>query len=207
VILADESGRGFICGIITTLQLKMTNKKKAKSASADAQKIFQYAELFRQGSLLLTKDMMERVVPPHHWAMGLNVPVNVLSAFCLELYLKALITIDTGVTPWGHDLEQLFNALGLGRQQQGEKMWIECCKRDPTWEPMERQAKMKFDFRYCLKMSKNAFEEFRYAYEGNVKGYLLNHLDGIIREIILKDKPDWKVEKWPGWMSSSLDGT
>lgn len=84
----------------------------------------------------------------------LSVPGVVCSAFAAELALKAILTVE-GTPATGHDLAKLFDAVSLPVQR----------KIFPPMRLSEDQFKSK------LRLSANAFKEWRYIYE-SAGGYI-----------------------------------
>ncbi len=135
---------------------------------------------------------------PEKWAF-LAQPYMALLAFASELYLKCIHTIDSGVTPPGHDLKRLFDALPSLRQRWILGCWDQLHRRPEylkMWADMEGATgeHMPRDLPSILTACARGFEDMRYIYE-NPKGpkfYGLDDFPDVVRSAILQIHPDWK---------------
>ena len=121
-------------------------------------------------------------------------------ALACELYLKSLITIETGGFPReAHDLQKYLSHLSKDAQDQirssatisGEqrlKQWQETAKANGDPVPPN------YDFDTALGASRKAFENWRYVFEKEFKpgeawqgGEIMN----AVRNIIIGRHPEW----------------
>jgi len=78
------------------------------------------------------------------------VPAVVCQAFAIELYLKALLTLEKGKAT-GHKLSDLFGELSAEMQS---KVWTSL-------------SLSEIDFKHRLKADSSAFVEWRYVFESD----------------------------------------
>ena len=78
------------------------------ATSLDPREIFRAAEQFNAAGAVLVRPL------------DLALPLSVTHAFALELYLKSLLVIETGVPARGHDLLTLFQQLPEGHKQRSK---------------------------------------------------------------------------------------
>ena len=141
---------------------------------------------------------------------GGNPPLNPLHAsavvtnlaFSAELYLKCLIQIETGqMIKSDHDLHKLFLKLPETTRQEIEKPFNAIISKPPAYDvsslPPDAQAamlKQPKNLIEALKAGGNAFIEWRYLYEvdeSNRNIFSLFPLPAILRDVIIKRKPEW----------------
>jgi hypothetical protein len=134
---------------------------------------------------------------------GLVLPTAVCGAFCVELYLKCLETLDWNRNPKpGHNLETLFGRLKPATQQLAEKYFDELASLDPMWAPVFALAKaqredLQPNLRSILKACATAFEKIRYSYEGIGSSYHLGSFEDALRRVILERRRDWAPLAYP----------
>jgi HEPN domain-containing protein len=127
------------------------------TASGDAKSIFDFAEDFFQGLNQLHR-ADRRVKLKIVWSIG------TLSAFTSELYLKCLITRESGKPPRGHYLKNLFDRLSPITQQLLERQWSDITiRREATYRQTqaERGKPMPRELRTCLREGNKGFELLR----------------------------------------------
>jgi hypothetical protein len=175
---------------------KTGSRSPSRRKSIDGQSIFRLAEAFR-GSAQLISQLISLGLSDHF-----RFPCGVNHAFAMELYLKCLITIETGFTHPTHDLENLFNYLSSHTRKTIERYYDEIRAEDPLciafaqWlerhgENPEEHLRLKS----ALSKSAKAFEVLRYPYEGEEDhNYILGPLEIAARRIILELKPEWNPE-------------
>jgi HEPN domain-containing protein len=155
-----------------------------------AHKIFRTAEIF----YAVERQMLDEI---YHQRLVAHIPMAVNGAFAMELYLKALCTLDLGSTPKGHKLADLFRLLKSTTQQQIED-------RFNAWKTAEEMeidqgevVSIPVDLRDFLERSTDAFTVFRYAFEpGSAKkgtGYFLGDVTPAVRRVIVDRHPNWKA--------------
>jgi len=84
-------------------------------------------------------------------------PQIVLDAFCIELYLKCIATIETGKTPRGHDLwSELFVPLTPESRRRITNHYKDV---------LAATSVPALNIEDALQQSAGAFESFRYLYE------------------------------------------
>jgi hypothetical protein len=152
--------------------------------SADPKAMFSTAEVFRFGSGILSRHMPD-----------LMFPMVMCASFSLELYLKSLVLLESGTAERGHNLETLFSKISPASQGAIRKNYE---KKRSVQDAMLAASNVpplpKADFDFVLHASAEAFENFRYAYEGIVKdqtGWLAGPIGECVRERIIELHPDW----------------
>jgi len=144
------------------------------------------------GSLTLT--------PNTQLAAQVVQPTMVLSAFTTELFLKCLICLETGLTPQGHHLFELFEQLTPATRAKIIHLWDTHIvpHREPEWKFIESKQysgakKFQRDLPGALSDSSRAFEKIRYSYEPNSQDgdFNIGDLPRILRRVILEMKPEW----------------
>jgi hypothetical protein len=171
----------------------MAKKSTSKPAAApDPLEIFVTAESFFAASTHLHRDLLGPK-PDRR----LIIPTTVLRAFALELHMKCLIALETGTSPWGHSLKDLFNALPIGIQLQAEKSFKANLKNNPAVRAAAQDASVT-SLTEALVSGDLIFERLRYFHEliaqGSSSGkgsFLLGDVHKAVREAILKRKPEW----------------
>lgn len=152
--------------------------------SADPKAMFSTAEVFRAGSGVLSRHMPD-----------LMFPMVMCASFSLELYLKSLVLLESGAAERGHNLETLFSKVSPDSQHAIRANYE---KKRAEQDAMFAAAKVpplpKTDFDFVLHASAEAFENFRYAYEGIVKdqtGWLAGPIGESVRKRIMELRPEW----------------
>jgi hypothetical protein len=173
----------------------------AKPPIAAAQ-VFEHAECFYQASAVLRNQLPVRLRPDHfeniHAAVTLTEPLIVLDALTSELFLKCLICIETGGTPHGHDLKKLFDQLSEATRTSIQSFWDSeiATLRRKKWDDLERFGlRLPRDLPSALAKGTNAFERYRYSYEGNTEDlhYYLEDLPPLLERVILEMKPEFEA--------------
>ncbi len=120
--------------------------------------------------------------------------------FRARAYLKCLRAVEFGQYFEGHDLKSLYDDLGDDTKREIERRHA-LCERDLAELAAKQGAAVPTDLDSLLQAGKNAFTDFRYAYEmipaGTVWG--LDALMLIVKHLIL--------EKQPAFQSLQLDQT
>jgi hypothetical protein len=170
--------------------------------SIAAEKVFEHAECFYQASLVLRTHLPVRLRPDHfdniHAAVTLTEPLIVLDALTCELFLKCLICIETGSTPRGHDLKQLFDQISEATRTRIQNVWDDeiAVRKRQSWEKLERLGlKIARDLPSALAKGTKSFELYRYSYEGNTQDlhYYLEDLPALLEQLILEIKPEFEA--------------
>jgi hypothetical protein len=80
-----------------------------------------------------------------HNVATLAEPLAVLSALTTELFLKCLICIETGDTPRGHDLKELFDQLSVATRTRIQDLWDSgiAVVRSTKWDEVEGIGALK----------------------------------------------------------------
>jgi len=121
------------------------------------------------------------------------MPWGVNVAFCIELYLKCLITIEKGTKVGGHDLESLFSNLTKQTRETLIKEWDSFVTTSVEKQKM-RSDGYSTDLPSELKRSKNAFQWLRYEHEDLSKtgsGLTIGPLMIMLRDVIISMHPEW----------------
>lgn len=156
--------------------------------------IFEQGDCFYQALAILCN------VHPDNIEIGviLGEPVMVLGALTIELFLKCLVCIETGVAPRGHNLKELFDGLSEATKKRIQHSWDTgiAVRRSAEWDQMERAVGVKIarDLPTALAVGSKSFELIRYSYEGNTKNlqYYLQDLPALLGRVILEMKPEFK---------------
>lgn len=178
--------------------------KHGKTSGGEKKKVeakanFDAAEHFRAASLLLAKQLKEKP--------SLGIPFVVLAAFSCELHLKCLLRIEDVEPKGGHNLETLYKQLSDGSKAQ---IWA-CCfalSRFPAfgsgdvrhlnaWYQHQKTPMPKNEFDHMLHISSEAFDNFRYHFEGGggEMAWCANDLSDCIRGRIITLRPEWAPPK------------
>lgn len=161
--------------------------KKRRSKESDPELIFRLAEAFVAGCVA----MQESVKMGNPNILPLVVATNV--SFATESYLKCLRMLEVGEYFEGHDLETLFDDLPEAVRREIELRHAKCEKTQLIFTKMH-EAKLPTDLRSLLKIGRNSFQEFRYAYEEIPEKavWALDILMLIVKHLILEKRPDWE---------------
>ena len=157
-----------------------------RTKAVDPKLVFQAAESFRAGSLILA----------NHGLLPYLFPMVVCSAFSLELYLKCLILIEGGKSGSLHDLEKLFSKITPESRKIVRASYE--ARRPKVNAGLATIPVPKTDFDFVLHWSAKAFEHFRYAFEGLVhsqEGWMAGPICDCVRERIVELRPDWKIRE------------
>lgn len=176
------------------------------SSKHEAVNIFVVAEQFRIADKMLNLFLQgELTYRDQRLAYDVSTPMVTCAAFALELYLKCLISMETGNAPPNrHELDELFKLLHPDTQksirdyfdQNGgdtiafvKAQFVKAQKSQPT-----------INFDYILRTSRRAFPIVRYIYEGlpAEQGWLGEVVMEGARAIILKRFPHWKDARQSG---------
>lgn len=174
-----------------------TDGAAARSKNHDPRDIFSNACDWMLASQMLVDAVVEQ------GARQVVVPGVLCRAFATELLLKSLVTIDTGGTPWGHELKDLFELTS-----QDSKAWIRRyydahCEGDRRAyeDSIARGARITepFSLDWALATSSECFTTMRYGYEWasdisipSGHGWTANVLPEAVLARILEIRPDWK---------------
>lgn len=141
--------------------------------------------------------------------------VLTLSAFSSELYLKALLCLETGRFWPGHNLKNLFRNLSSASRNRIEKVWdAHFQSMLPKYRAISRLNGLPVpsgNLIDALNHGAQAFEAFRYAFEGDLPDFFIADLPQIMDEVISAIKPDWKALRsspptFLGQIDPKLDG-
>lgn len=130
----------------------------------------------------------------------------VLSALCTELFFKCLVCIETGLTPQGHHLSDLFEQVTPTSKKTICHLWDTQIvpARDAHWKiietslrkaaPQRGEVLFKRDLPSALAAANRAFERIRYSYEPESINYsfYIGDMPRVMRRVILAMKPEWK---------------
>lgn len=130
----------------------------------------------------------------------------VLSALCTELFFKCLVCIETGLTPQGHYLFDLFEQLEPNTQKEITHLWDTQIvpAREPHWgiievnlrkeAPGRPQIIFKRDLPSALAAANRSFERMRYSYEPDSiqHSFYIGDMPRVLRHTILARQPEWR---------------
>lgn len=120
--------------------------------------------------------------------------VVVLAAFASELFIKCIVTLESGRQPAGHDLAALFSKISRAVRTKIEKRWdIEFApKRAEQLDAVEKDLGIKIprDFNSLLRVGAKSFAQMRYAHEQQPAGnFFLVDFPLLLRATIIDMKP------------------
>jgi hypothetical protein len=124
-------------------------------------------------------------------------PQMVISALSSELYLKCLICLETGGTPKGHRLADLYGLLSADLKSRIQHLWDNevVPLREPNWKIVEAHSLQRIarDLPTALQVANKAFERIRYSYEParDKSQFYIDDLPTVLVKIILQVKPEW----------------
>ena len=148
----------------------------------DPQGVFKTAEVFRTSSFILA----------NHGLPTCMFPMVMCASFSLELYLKCLILIEGNTYGKLHDLNKLFLKTKVDSQKKIRANYEPLkARKDAMFSAMKGVPTPRTDFDFVLSASAKAFENFRYAFEGNVPdqtGWLASEISECVRERIVELK-------------------
>jgi len=166
----------------------------------DPANIFTVAEQFRSADKMLNLMLRQELTyEGHPVPFDVSIPMVTCAAFALELYLKCLISMETGDRPPNtHDYVRLFGLLhndsktairNYFDKNSGDTVTV--IKR--AFEQSGRPAPT-VDFDYVLSVSRRAFPIARYLYEGvpAEQGWVAETIMEGARRTILKRFPHWE---------------
>lgn len=184
----------FFVASISSLDLVMA---KPDLKGIDPLKIYMHARGF-----YLAEEILSNVDLNNDPQMGMEISEAgiVLSALNIELFLKCMVCIETGLTPQGHFLDRLYSRVSDKTRQRIESIWTNelVPHRDPMWKKMETQIgngeTLKRDLPSAIRAGNRAFEKIRYNYESGDKDtqFYISDLPKILGRVILELKPDWE---------------
>jgi hypothetical protein len=136
---------------------------------------------------------MEALAPER--SAGMDMPGAVINVFSSELFLKALICIETGHIPRGHHLLRLFNALSAKTRKRITEMWdAYAIRHADRWPEIEAiiGSPVARDLLTALRLGSKTFELARYYYEGREEfQFYIGALPYMLGSVAFELKPDW----------------
>jgi len=164
--------------------------------------IFIVAEQFRATAYLAHRiPVIARNVPELHQVNTLHLPTSVMvcSALALELYFKCLIRLGRKSFSRAHDLVGLFALIAPKQQARIRRCWkqsyLEIVRSDLTrFYALSGRPMPKANFNTALSISKDAFTQIRYVYEGveSDTGWVADGILDCARKRILEMHPNWE---------------
>lgn len=167
----------------------------------DPQKVFNSAEWYNSAVHALT--------PLVEFNHSLAIPRATMAAFSLELYLKCLISLETGqnAPPW-HELDKLFKKLSPATRQEIRKLYdnptegqeisnrLQLKRGSEKKSAEEKSLVAPSSLNESLKTSARAFDQFRYIFEigfvtGRRAAWNADYVVLCARKTILKRQPAW----------------
>lgn len=124
------------------------------------------------------------------------VPCLVMQAFSIELYLKCLIALEGHPVPVGHNLKNLFTRLNGKTQKELAALWLADTDnrvRIRRGLPPHLHEAVSDDIREALSHGARAFEQLRYAFEGELTcRFYIDSVPRMLRSMIWRRKPEWR---------------
>ncbi|CUU20835.1 hypothetical protein CDS [Bradyrhizobium sp.] len=124
------------------------------------------------------------------------LPCIVMQAFSIELYIKCLICLEGHPIPRGHHLKNLFDRLNGKTQKELSVLWTADNESREAFRkmlPAQFHSAVSDDVRQALSDGARAFEELRYAHEGEPAcRFYIDTIPRMLRQIIWQRKPDWR---------------
>jgi hypothetical protein len=161
-------------------------KEKSQAPGPDFRKIYQLAERYSEASRILEVQMKG-----DEW--GVSAPRLLVDSFAIELYLKCLYVLDTGLAPLReHDWVKLFEALGSHTRTAIREAFNRIVSEDPVLRHLDviNPDAMKItDFDRSLAAAKNTFDKRRYMFEALPTGewFYAHLLHEAIRSVTMMD--------------------
>lgn len=124
------------------------------------------------------------------------LPCLVMQALSIELYLKCLISLETGKKPpRGHHLKHLFDRLNVNTQKHLAALWradTEGLNNVRNMLPEEMREAISDDVAKALTDGARAFEELRYHYETELTcRFYIDRMPRMLRSVIWQRMPEW----------------
>lgn len=129
-------------------------------APIDPYDLYMEATYFMEASSIVVIDT-NRTLNPH-----MSMPIMVMRAFALEMYLKCLHAIYLGVVPRGHKLRKLFSSLPVHVQSMLERKFIDHFVPVAAETFLAITGMQKPTFASTVVQCDNAFVNSRYRFEG-----------------------------------------
>jgi hypothetical protein len=137
-------------------------KSKPPRPTPDVKQMYQLAEHYSEASRLLDDQARG-----DGW--GCSAPQMLVESFAVELYLKCLYVLDMNAAPpFGHDWEELFNALRDFTRDEIREQFKRSIVSHPVLANLadiNPEAVKTTDFSRALQAGKNTFDQRRYLYE------------------------------------------
>jgi hypothetical protein len=161
-----------------------------KGQSFDVPLAFQSAEAFDEVARVLHRAAMQG----HKYILPVAIVMN--ASFALETYLKCLVALESRQFLRGHDTWKLFRKLKSDTQVRLRAFHDNYIKGKPEFEAAKKKG-IKVDLDSLLKRGRNAFVDFRYAYETMPAGrdWGVGGLNQALQGEILKLHPEWKIDR------------
>ncbi len=172
------------------LRHKLNSFRTKEAQPFDLALAFHSAEAFDEVARVLHRAAMQG----HKYILPIAIVMN--ASFALETYLKCLVALESGVFLRGHDTLKLFRKLRSETQSALRAYHDNYISGKPEFEAAKQKG-IKLDLDSLLKRGRNAFVDFRYAYESIPAGrdWGLGGLNHGLREEILKLRPEWKIDR------------
>ena len=172
------------------LRHKLHSLATKKTRPFDVALAFQSAEAFDEVARVLHRAAMQG----HRYILPIAIVTN--ASFALETYLKCLVALQSGLFLRGHDTWKLFRKLQSDTQKALRAYHENYIDGKPEFEAAKNKG-IKVDLDSLLKRGRNAFVDFRYAYETIPAGrdWGVGGLNQALREEILKLHPEWKMDR------------
>lgn len=172
------------------LRHKLHSLATKKTQPFDVALAFQSAEAFDEVARVIYRAAMEG----HKYILPVAIVTN--ASFALETYLKCLVALQSGLFLRGHDTRKLFRKLRSETQSALRAYHDKYISGKPEFEAAKKKG-IKVDLDSLLKRGRNAFVDFRYAYEKISVGrdWGVGGLNQALREEILKLHPEWKIDR------------
>jgi HEPN domain-containing protein len=168
---------------------------KPNKIIADPIKTFIQAERFFRADIYLRKN------DDYNHMNAIAIPSMVMSAFASELFLKALLTLENGWSPPGHNLKVLFSNVNNKTKMVITDLWDE--QRQTPNEVLLRKfteehssTKIPSTLDEAIAVSALAFEKLRYVYEEGmeIQQFFLSNFPIVLRRAIIKVHPEVDVQ-------------
>lgn len=169
----------------------MANSTREKEANQfDPALAFQSAEAFDEVARVLHRAAMQG----HKYILPVAIVMN--ASFALETYIKCLAALESGLFLRGHDTLKLFRKLRSETQSRLRAYHYDYVSDKPEFEAAKKKG-VKVDLDSLLERGRNAFVNFRYAFENIPVGqdWGVGGLNAALRNEILKLHPEWKIDR------------
>lgn len=122
------------------------------------------------------------------------IPAFVCEAFCIELFLKAILTLDEISYRKTHELDKLFEKLPKAWKDEVSRVFAAAVSEN-RYENTRTLTGFPESVEECLAQAAKAFQEWRYHFEYKSPTHFLFLARQAIYNSIITFKPEWESVK------------